>query len=218
MSRLALVLALVGSLATTGHAERVTAVHSVAQPAESRAQPPDGRAEMDRDSVRKALLARREQNLAVFHQYQETGVFPSNVYQSGELNVWRDQDGHLCAAANLINASGANKLVEQTAHRSNFIKLGDVRSGPLMDWIMTSGFTQAEIALIQKPYRPVTVRPILRPKQPVAVDPAMKQRETERLLAVYKTVEKQLRDRTDQSLEAAVDTLMQRPRLAATVL
>lgn len=132
--------------------------------------------------------------------------------------MWRDDNGHLCAAANIINRSGATALVDKIAQQSNFIKLGDVKGGPLMEWMMTSGFTQAEIAAIQKPYRPVTQRPTVAPHHTIAVDQAMRARENARLLAVYRSVEKQLRANTDKSLDAAVDTLMQHPRLAATIL
>ena len=78
-------------------------------------------------------------NLARFRAYQRKGELPSNTYAAGQLNVWRDEAGHLCAAATIINASGAVALVEQVAEESNFIRLADVTSGPLMDWILTSG-------------------------------------------------------------------------------
>ena len=110
------------------------------------------------------LIQNRAANLARFRAYQQKGSFPSNVYTGSALNVWRDEDGKLCAAATIIRASGQTALVDQTAEDDNFIRLASVTSGPMMDWILTSGLTQAELALIQRPfiwsrrYRPLTSR------------------------------------------------------------
>ena len=41
--------------------------------------------------------------------------------------------------------SGEHALVGKVARESNFIRLGDVKSGPLMDWMLMSGLTQEEI-------------------------------------------------------------------------
>ena len=55
-------------------------------------------------------------------------------------------------------------LVKQVAEQNNFIRLGDVKQGPLMDWILTSGLTQDEIVAIQEPFMPVVRAPApLRP-------------------------------------------------------
>lgn len=168
-----------------------------------------------RARVRLALAAARAQNLARFHAYAQAGVFPSNVYGSTELNVWRDQDGHYCAAANLVRLSGHAELAKRVADAEDFVRLGDVKDGPLMDWILTSGFTQDEIALIQRPFMPVADAPVPVPKQHVPVDPALRTAETARLRGVYAAIEKQLARDTDKSLDAAVDRVMAHPELVA---
>jgi hypothetical protein len=101
--------------------------------------------------VIQALSARRAQNLASFRAYRKGGVYPHNDVRRGPLNVWRDRDGHLCAAATMIDKDGQHDLVATTAKTNNFIRLLDVTEGPLMDWILTSGFTIEEIDRIQKP-------------------------------------------------------------------
>src|SRR5262245_51226516 len=60
---------------------------------------------LDRATVRAALARARAKNVAAFRAYQQKGVFPSNTFKSGKLNVWIDEDGHLCAAATIINVS-----------------------------------------------------------------------------------------------------------------
>lgn len=83
-----------------------------------------------------------------------------------------------------------------------------------MDWILTSGLTQAELVLIQRPFRPVTQRPELAPVEPVLVDARMRAKETRRLAKLYRQIEAKLARQTTASLEAAVDRLLAQPSLA----
>jgi hypothetical protein len=167
-----------------------------------------------RAEVRTMLIANRAANLARFRAYQEAGVFPSNVYTKGSLNVWRDQDGHFCAAATIIRASGDEALVDMVAENDNFIRLADVASGPLMSWILTSGLTQEELVLIQRPFRPVAARPIEKPESTIAINAKLRAKETARLAKLYRQIEARLAKQTKRSLDAAVDRLMKRPQLA----
>jgi hypothetical protein len=174
---------------------------------------------LDRATVRDALARARTTNLTAFRAYQKAGVFPSNTFAGGKLNVWRDRDGHLCAAATIIEMSGQVELVGRVAEQSNFIRLADVRQGPLMDWILTSGFTQDEIAAIQEPFMPVADRPVpvSRP-DPVLVDARMRARENARLRAKYILVERDLVKHERASLDLATDRLMKQPALAARLV
>jgi hypothetical protein len=186
--------------------------------------PPDRRApsfaqqepSLDRDQLRAILNVRRETNLAAFRAYAAAGVYPSNTYDNGALNVWRDRDGHLCAAATIINKSGETELVGRVADQNNFIKLADVKQGPLEDWILTSGFTQDEIVAIQKPFRPVAKAPAIIEEPPIAPD--LKTAETTRLKKVYKQVDAQLVKDQNKSLDLAADRLFKHPTLAWTML
>jgi hypothetical protein len=121
-------------------------------PAQLRIMP---RRVLDRATVRAALAKARATNLAGFRVYQKKGVFPNNTFKPGKLNVWLDEDGNFCAAATIIKMSGMDDLVHKVAEQNNFIRLADVKQGPLMDWILTSGLTQDEIAAIQEPFMPV---------------------------------------------------------------
>ena len=87
-----------------------------------------------------------------------------------------------------------------------------------MDWILTSGLTQAELVMIQKPFMPVTQRPALEPVKPVAIDTKLRAAETRRLAKLYKQIEQTLAKRQRANLELAVDRLMQRPDLAGQLL
>ena len=164
---------------------------------------------LDRDTVRAALVQQRHANLARFRAYQQKGVFPNNTFGDRKLNVWRDDAGNFCAAATMIKVSGADSLVSTVAVQSNFIRLADVSQGPLMDWILTSGLTQDEVAAIQEPFLPVE-----KPQPVVAVDAKLRKAEDARLRAVYSRVDRAIVRNEKQSLELAVDRLMTHPRLA----
>ena len=168
---------------------------------------------LDRATVRAALVQARSRNLSAFRDYQKKGVFPSNTFKGKKLNVWLDADGHFCAAATIIKSSGQVDLVNQVADQNNFIRLADVKQGPLMDWILTSGFTQDEIAAIQEPFMPV-MRPQPEPVAPILVDNKLRKAEDARLLAKYKQVDKSLVKNASKSLDKATDRLMKNPTLA----
>ncbi len=212
MSRLSIIASLVFAISTSAFAHRAPLPHQFAEPPVASEVPTMPRRALDRTTVRDALVRARAANLAVFRAYQKKGVFPSNTFSNGKLNVWRDAAGHLCAAATIIDASGHHDLVMRVADQTNFIRLADVTQGPLMDWILTSGFTQDEIAAIQEPFSPVT-RPRL-PEDPQIVDARLRAAEDARLRAKYAAVDKMLVANQKKSLDVAVDRLMKRPQLA----
>ncbi|MBV8756872.1 MAG: hypothetical protein JO257_06350 [Deltaproteobacteria bacterium] len=171
---------------------------------------------LTRAAVREALLEARHRNLQLFRAYQKAGVFPSNTFEPTKLNVWRDADGHFCAAATIIRGNGLTELADRVADQNNFIRLADVSQGPLMDFILTSGFTQDEIAMIQEPFDPVTrpsVRPV-DPNEPSIVDARLRAAETARLRVKYRQVERALVKNEKRNLDVAVDRLMKHPDLA----
>jgi len=237
MSRLGLsllVLSFTSSLASVADARRIRmpdeqpAVHFAAPPvvavdAPAITQPADfAPVAPSRADVRAALIKMRAQNLAHFRAYYMAGVYPSNVHSKKTANIWRDQDAHFCAAATIMVKSGNEALAIKLAESNNFIKLGDVKQGPVMDWIVMSGFTQAELALIQRPFRPVTnvERPVA-PQNPtveIPLDARLRKAETARLLTLYKKIEKQLVGKQKQSIERATDRLMKNPTLAAQLV
>ena len=171
---------------------------------------------LDRAAVRDALVRARATNLSSFLAYQKKGVFPSNTYANRKLNVWLDDAGHFCAAATMIKMSGQDDLVLRTAEQNNFIRLADIAQGPLMDWILTSGFTQEEIAMIQEPFLPVVDEPAL--SEPSLVDAELRKAEDARLRTKYRAVTRLLVKQQRKSLDIAVDRLMAHQELAWQLL
>lgn len=169
----------------------------------------DERAER-RAALREQLSARREQNLKRFHAYRKARIYPHNSYEEGALNVWRDAEGHLCAVATLVAKDGFDDLIAQTAERDNFIKLAEVTSGPLADWMLTSGFTHEELVMIQWPSYHEDMR---RARQE-------RRKEDRRLARGYLETERALRmpRAAEAGLDLAVARLEARPDLAAAFL
>ena len=166
-----------------------------------------------RDDVRAALIAARAKNLAAFRAYVKLGSFPSNTHVDGLANVWRDDEDHFCAAATIMK-SGNQALALKIAEENNSLRLADVEEGEVMSWILTSGFTQDELALIQRPFSPVVEKPEPAPIL-VEVDPDLRRAETARLRKLYAAIDKQLVAKQKQSIEVAVDRLMKNPSVAA---
>jgi len=130
------------------------------------------------------------------------------------LNVFVDKEGHICAAANLIHLDGYKDLVKSTAKKSNYIVLANVKQGPLMDWMLTSGFTQEEIALIQEPY--FMDDQVFNPEPAPAPQLTQREIEVERVRGVLLSVHKQLSANSTKSLELVAERLQSRRVLAAS--
>ena len=167
---------------------------------------------VSRAQVKAALAQRRAQTLALFRTYRRAGVYPHNFVTADKLNVWLDDEGRLCAAATIIANSGHRDLVMRVAKDDNFIRLGDVRSGELMDWILTSGLTQEEIAAIQEPFMGM--------QEPNNGEPVPEPRiaEYQRLRQRYAQVDRQIVKNKARSLDLAVDRLMAHPELAKSIV
>jgi hypothetical protein len=166
-----------------------------------------------RAKLRAVLTSRRARNVAAFRAYADRGSYPHNFDTSGALNVWIDQEGRMCAAATMIWKSGAKALVRQVAKDDNFIKLGVVTDGPVLDWMLTSGLTQSEVAAIQEPF--------MGHMEPEPIEPGSPQwrlAEDARLRARYADVLVQLAANPDASLDAAIDALAWRPDLVAKLI
>jgi hypothetical protein len=146
----------------------------------------------DPASMRATLAARRKQHIDALRAYSDAGKFPRNRVAPGKLNVFRDEDGHLCAVANLVHLDGRDDLVDATAKSNNFVRVAEEQSGALHDWVLESGFTREEIAVIQEPYA------FVKPTNDFAA------KEDARLRAHFATTIAQLEASTDASLDVAV--------------
>ena len=161
---------------------------------------------IDRAALRAKLVERRAITMAHFLAYRENRVYPSNTL-GGTRHIWQDDSGNLCAAATLISYDWGRPSTENVGKENRQIALAKVTSGPLADWILTSGLTHHEIVAIQVPGSDM-FPDVQRVRSP----------EIERLYGIYIDVERQLTGLSDESLDAATDALMKRPELARELL
>lgn len=202
MRRLMLLAAALSSLALAGPAaaqEVVIQPLPVVTPGRVIVQP--GVSPRERAQLRAQLAARRALNLQRFRQYARNGAFPDNHVRPGMLNVMIDDEGKICAAANLMALDGLMGLVQQTAERDNYLRFVNVHQGPLMAWMLSSGLTQEEIDQIQEPYDFIGFddpRPI----------PVQEDDEKLRLQARFREVAATLARNRERSLDVALERLL----------
>jgi hypothetical protein len=180
-------------------AAAATGCHSVPTPA----KPAPVQVRLDRAQVKQKLAARRQQVFERFLAYREGRVYPVNPGPSTQ-HIWIDANGNLCAAATLISFDWGRDRAIAVIGDNLTIRLADVHTGPLADWILTSGLTHHEIVAIQLPGDDIMLRG--------------EAQETERMYQVYRDVERQMRSMWDENLDDAVDALMARPDLARALI
>lgn len=162
---------------------------------------------IDRAALRAKLAERRTLVVDRFLAYREARVYPiNNLPGGGTRHVWLDDFGHLCAAATLISQDWGRDAAINVGKDNRELKLAGVHSGPVADWILTSGLTHHEIVAIQVPGSEIMAPRIQR-------NP-----EAERMYTIYVDVERQLTNLADESLDEATDALMKRPELARDLL
>lgn len=174
----------------------------------------------DITALRAALVKQRATNLKRFEDYREKRVYPHNLYAADMRNVWKDPDGHLCAIATLVHDSGNDDLVDAIANDENFVKLANVTSGPIVDWILTSGLTQEEAVMIQQPTEADVEAMEAQERAEARALKRKLAREDKRLNRNYVAVERALVEPriADAGLDVAVARLAARPDLAAKLL
>ena len=111
---------------------------------------PERRAELIR-----RLAARRELQLERLLDYAREGRFPLNRHYAGEARpIFVDALGTHCAVGHLMALDGWEVEVNAIARTTPNVLVREVDDGPLIAWLLTSGLTREEAALIQPGYFP----------------------------------------------------------------
>ena len=126
---------------------------------------------------RFAFVVHREVQIARLQEYADAGVFPHNTTSVPALHMFEDEAGRRCAVAELLHDDGRDDLVATTVATRNDLAIADVHEGAMMNWVLSSGFTQEELVRIQLPNspmfedHPIAMR-VKRPAPVIAVAPA----------------------------------------------
>lgn len=105
----------------------------------------------DVSALSAAQLEARNKNIEVLHTYAARGIFPVN-HCSYATPVFIDEFNTHCAVGYLMQQSGSDALAMRIASRNNLVHAIDIDDPEIYAWQETSGFTMAELALIQPTY------------------------------------------------------------------
>jgi hypothetical protein len=94
------------------------------------------------------LGSRRAQMIDWLREYYERGVYPTDE-EGNPLSAFKDVRGVRCPMAELMYRSGHGELVDAVAATDNKLRLAEVTDGPVYDWMLQSGLTVDEIAMVQ---------------------------------------------------------------------
>ncbi len=104
------------------------------------------------DHLNEAQLAMRTHLISVLDAYREEGLFPMNYYREERLPVFIDEHGTHCAVGFLMMETGYDHVAHRIASTNNYAWVKEIQDPALPEWQQLSGFTVAELKLIQGAY------------------------------------------------------------------
>ena len=109
--------------------------------------------EAERDSWRQKLLATRYLQLQRLAAYRDRGLFPLNEGQANQpVPIFVDAHDTACAVGQLMRWNGWLGQVADIHDTNNLIYVPDAERSAVTAWVLTSGLTFEEAALIQPGY------------------------------------------------------------------
>ncbi|MBX3159904.1 MAG: twin-arginine translocation signal domain-containing protein [Deltaproteobacteria bacterium] len=192
-------------VAALGTAAASAGAESFARPPADPLDPPDPPGDKpppvrDRKVWREALAAARTRHIARLSIYRDVGRFPLNHRVLGSIPTFIDHRGAPCAVGHLMQQSGHAALAADIARTNNNVYVEELGDGPALDWILFSGLTREECALIQPSYR------WREPRRPVP-QPELPHPEQDTLRQHFTLVERRLRGDTEVALRLAMARL-----------
>jgi hypothetical protein len=111
----------------------------------------------DRADYRRQLLAMRYIQLQRLAAYGDRGLFPQNEgYANRAVPIFVDRHNTACAVGQLMRWSGWARSVAEIQRANNLVYVPEAQQSAVASWILTSGLTLEEAALIQPGYTFVT--------------------------------------------------------------
>lgn len=108
-------------------------------------------------------LAERKRLIDVLRKYRQAGEFPRHTEKQVRIPRFMDDRGVLCAVGFLISQSAGRAVAERINSRFEYAFIHEIDDPAVDAWARTSGFSPAELAMIQPSYdfpRPIRPRPI----------------------------------------------------------
>jgi hypothetical protein len=105
---------------------------------------------------RQRLLEARYAQLRRLAAYRDRGLFPLNEGQADHpVPIFVDRHDTACAVGQLMRWSGWTENVATIQRTNNLVYVPEAKRSPVASWVVTSGLTLEEAALIQPGYTPV---------------------------------------------------------------
>ncbi|MFT6866163.1 MAG: hypothetical protein ACJA08_000992 [Cyclobacteriaceae bacterium] len=104
------------------------------------------------------LQRKRNQLLDLLHDYWANGIFPKNYdYVFQRKPCFIDKDGTICAVGFLIEQTTMRQKAEDINNKHKYDELLAMNNPNVDKWVLTSGLTKEECAMIQPTYGPTPV-------------------------------------------------------------
>jgi len=107
---------------------------------------------VDDSALPAPLRAARRRNLDLLRRYWGAEMFPAGENPTGRQPTFIDDDGRRCAVASLVEATAGTAAVERINGRFRNALIAEMDDPALDVWIESSGFTRAEVMMIQPSY------------------------------------------------------------------
>jgi hypothetical protein len=107
----------------------------------------------ERAAWRQRLLANRFTQMQRLAAYRDRGLFPQNEGQADHpVPIFVDRHDTACAVGHLLRLSGAQDTVTAVEKDNNLVYVPDAGDSAIARWVLGSGLTLEEAALIQPGY------------------------------------------------------------------
>ncbi len=98
------------------------------------------------------IQEKRNHHLNLLHEYSLAGKFPGNYDHNKRSPCFIDKNGNICAVGYLIENTAGRQVAEYVNEKFKYDLITEMNDKVINDWIVNSGFTRTECAMIQPSY------------------------------------------------------------------
>ena len=99
------------------------------------------------------LKTKRNNLLNLLHDYWKSGIFPKNYdYADQRKPCFIDKDGNICAVGYLVEKTASRLVADNINNKHKYKELLSMNDPMIDNWVLTSGLTKEECAMIQPTY------------------------------------------------------------------
>ena len=99
------------------------------------------------------LQTQRNHLLDLLHDYWTNGIFPKNYdYADQRKPCFIDKDGTICAVGYLLEQTTSRQVADEINSKHKYDELLAMNNSIVDNWVLTSGLTKEECAMIQPTY------------------------------------------------------------------